>query len=75
MVVDSNGVEVRSCQHSGVEVGLDCGVTKLGSTMVWERGRGEQEKCFCSALGFWPFVGFYVDMLGPRFFPLGQPLS
>ena len=30
LVVDSNGVEVRSCQHSGVEVGLDCGVTKLG---------------------------------------------
>ena len=30
-VVDSNGViDVRSCQHSGVEVGLDCGVTKLG---------------------------------------------
>ena len=36
---------------------------------------GTRKRCFCSALGFWPFVGFYVDMLGPRFFPLGQPLS
>ena len=36
---------------------------------------GTRKRCFCSALGFGPFVGFYVDMLGPRFFPLGQPLS
>ena len=36
---------------------------------------GTRKRCFCSTFGFWPFVGFYVDMLGPRFFPLGQPLS
>ena len=36
---------------------------------------GTRKRCFCSTFGFWPFVGFYTDMLGPRFFPLGQPLS
>ena len=30
LVVDSNGVEVSSCQHSGVEVGADFGVKTLG---------------------------------------------
>ena len=30
LVVDSNWVEVRSCQHSGVEVGADFGVKTLG---------------------------------------------
>ena len=34
----------------------------------------KKKRCFCSALGFF-LVVFYVDMLGSRFYPLGQNLS
>ena len=36
---------------------------------------GTRKMWSCSTLDFWPFVGFYVGMLGPTFFSLVQPLS
>jgi hypothetical protein len=48
----------------------------LGEDLCGSRVVGNKKNVLLySALGFLCFVGFYVGMLGPRFYPLGQPLS
>ena len=74
MDIDLNGVEVRFRGGDGPrlrsdKVRLNHGV---GAGVM---GIKKKVGVFCSTFGFWPFVGFYIDMLGPRFFPLGQTLS